>query len=153
MLTFVERLQNDCRTALKAHDDVVVGTLRMLLAAIKNAEIAGKRTTMSDEAIVSVVQREVKKRKEALELYRQGGSNDRAAREQAELDVLLRYMPEQMDAAGIDAVVAGAIATLSPSGPADFGKVMGSVMKELKGRANGTAVQAAVKNALQRITT
>lgn len=153
MPTFIERLQNEYRTALKARNDVVVGTLRMLLTAIKNEEIAGKRKVMSDEALISVVQREVKRRKEALELYRQGGRSDRAAREQAELDVLLRYMPEQMDAAGIAAVIAAAIANLQPSGPADFGKVMGMAMKDLKGRADGAAVQAAVKAALAKVAT
>lgn len=148
-MTTVERIQRDLQAALKRRDTVVVATLRMLLAALKNAAIE-ERGELSEEKALTVIQREAKKRKEAITAYRQGGSAERAEQEEAELDVLAAYMPEQLDDGTIETAVQSIITSLGAAGPKDFGRVMNAAMKELRGRADGTKVQMAAKRLLEQ---
>lgn len=152
MTSMKEQLQSDLTEAMRARDATKVGTLRMALAAITKAEVAGKeQTTLSDTDVVGVLRTEIKKRHEAAEMYESGGRADRAVRERAEADVLSGYMPPAMDAAALSAVVAEEVATVTATG-ASGGKAMGQVVKAVRARvgdaADGSRIAAAVKSAL-----
>jgi uncharacterized protein len=146
-----ERLQSDLTDAMRARDETKVATLRMALAAITKAEVAGKeQVTLSDPEVVGVLRTEIKKRHEAAAMYETGGRTDRAARERAEADVLAGYMPAEIDDAALLAIVAEEVALLDVG--TSGGKAMGVVVKAVRGRvgngADGSRVAAAVKAAL-----
>ncbi len=148
--TLETRIKQEYTQALKARDTATVSTLRLLLTSLKNEQIAKRRALTEDEE-VQVLQREAKRRREAITVYQQGGSADRAAVEQTELEVITRYLPEQMDAGAIAATVAQIVGKTGATGPADFGRVMGLAMQELKGKADGAAVRTCVKTALEQL--
>jgi hypothetical protein len=143
------QLQTDLTEAMRARDELRVATLRMALAAITKAEVAGKeQVQLSDTEIVGVLRSEQKKRAEAAELYEKGGRADRAGRERAEAEVLAGYLPPAIDDAALDAIVAEEVATVTASG-ATGGKAMGAVVKAVKARlgegADGARIAAVVK--------
>ena len=152
MSTLKEQLQADLTAAIRAQDSVVSGTLRMALAAITNEEVAGKvAKTLTDAETVTVLTREGKKRREAIEAYVAANRQDLADKEAAELAVLEKYLPEQLSEAELQSLIDEAVAEAKASG-AEGMKAMGAVMKVLQpkisGRADGSAVAAAVKAAL-----
>lgn len=152
MSTLKEQLQADLTAAIRAQDPVVSGTLRMALAAITNEEVAGKvAKVLTDDEVVTVLTREGKKRREAIEAYVSANRQDLADKEAAELTVLEKYLPEQLSEAELAELIADAVAAAKASG-AEGMKAMGAVMKVLQpkvnGRADGSAVAAAVKAAL-----
>ena len=152
MSTLKEQLQADLTDAMRAHDAVVSGTIRMALAAITTEEVAGKvAKTLTDDEVVMVLTRECKKRREAIEAYVTANRQDLADKEAAELVVLEKYLPEQLSEAELSALIAAAVAEAKATG-AEGMKAMGIVMKILQpktnGRADGSAVAAAVKAAL-----
>lgn len=152
MSTLKEQLQADLTAAMRAQDAVVSGTIRMALAAITNEEVAGKAAkVLTDAEVVTVLTREGKKRREAIEAYTAANRQDLADKEAAELEVLEKYLPEQLDEAELAAMIDAAVAEAKASG-AEGMKAMGAVMKILQpkitGRADGSAVAAAVKAAL-----
>jgi uncharacterized protein YqeY len=146
-MTLCARIQEDLKVALKQRDRTVVSTLRLLSASLKNESIA-KRAELSDQDALKVVQRETKKRKEAIALYMQGGSEERVKQETAEMEILERYMPRQLDAKDLAGVVNRVIQESGATGPGDFGKVMKQVMQQVQGAADGRTVQEIVKQAL-----
>ena len=143
----VDELQNDLRKAQLARDETRVSTLRLLLSEIKNEEIK-KGGQLTDQDLVSVIQREVKKRKEAAEGFRKGGRENSALREEAELAVLQGYLPQQLSNEELTKLVDRAINELRASSTADMGKVIGAVMDKVAGRADGGTVSALVKDKL-----
>lgn len=152
MTSMKEQLQSDLTDAMRARDEIKVGTLRMALAAITKAEVAGKeQTTLSDGDVVGVLRTEIKKRHEAADMYENGGRADRAVRERAEADVLSGYMPPAMDDAALSAIVSEEVATVTATG-ASGGKAMGLVVKAVRARvgdgADGSRIATAVKSAL-----
>lgn len=152
MSTLKEQLQADLTAAIRAQDSVVSGTLRMALAAITNEEVAGKvAKVLTDDEVVTVLTKEGKKRREAIEAYVAANRQDLADKEAAELTVLEKYLPEQLGEAELAELIAAAVAEAKASG-AEGMKAMGAVMKVLQpkvnGRADGSAVAAAVKAAL-----
>lgn len=152
MSTLKEQLQSDLTAAIRAQDAVVSGTLRMALSAITNEEVAGKvAKTLTDAETVTVLTREGKKRREAIEAYVAANRQDLADKEAAELAVLDKYLPEQLDEAELQAMIDDAVAEAKTTG-AEGMKAMGIVMKilqpKISGRADGAAVAAAVKAAL-----
>jgi uncharacterized protein YqeY len=149
----IKKIESDLRTALLKKEEIKIKTLRLLLAAIQNKEIElrSQKKELSDEVIVEVINREVKKRKEAVELYQKGGRDDLAEIEREELSILLGYLPEQLSDDKIRAVIKDKIGLIKASGPSDFGKVMGLVMKEIKGRADGTKVGEMVREELGKL--
>lgn len=152
MSTLKEQLQADLTAAMRAQDSVVSGTIRMALAAITNEEVAGKAAkVLTDAEVVTVVTREGKKRREAIEAYTAANRQDLADKEAAELAVLEKYLPEQLSEAELQALIDAAVAEAKASG-AEGMKAMGAVMKilqpKINGRADGSAVAAAVKAAL-----
>lgn len=152
MSTLKEQLQADLTAAMRAQDSVVSGTIRMALAAITNEEVAGKAAkVLTDAEVVTVLTREGKKRREAIEAYTAANRQDLADKEAAELAVLEKYLPEQLSEAELQALIDAAVAEAKASG-AEGMKAMGAVMKilqpKINGRADGSAVAAAVKAAL-----
>ena len=152
MSTLKEQLQADLTAAIRAQDSVVSGTLRMALAAITNEEVAGKvARVLTDDEVVTVLTKEGKKRREAIEAYVAANRQDLADKEAAELTVLEKYLPEQLSETELAELIAAAVAEAKASG-AEGMKAMGAVMKVLQpkvnGRADGSAVAAAVKAAL-----
>lgn len=143
----LDRIQTDLKNAQLARDEIKVSTLRLLLSEVKNGEIA-KGESLSGEDIVSVIQREVKKRKEAAEAFRSGDREEAAVREEAELKVLESYLPAQMSSEELTKLVEDTITELGVSSIADMGRVMGVVMGKVKGQADGTTVSNLVKERL-----
>jgi uncharacterized protein YqeY len=137
-------IQAETVTALKAGQKVKVGALRMLTAAIVNKEKELRRE-LSDDEVREVAGREVKKRAESIEAFESGGRQELADKEQAEREVLEVYAPEQLSDAQVDALIDEAITATGASGPAEMGKVMGSVMAGAKGKVDGSVVQAKVR--------
>jgi hypothetical protein len=144
-----DQLQADLTTAMKAGDEVTKATLRMVLTAIGNEEVAGKTArSLSDEEELKVLAREGKKRREAAEAYHAGGAQERAERELEEEGVIARYLPTPLTDAELTALVAEAVAATGASGPQAMGQVMKAVGPAVGGRADGGRVAAAVRAAL-----
>ena len=149
--TLEERLRADLTTAMKARDEVRSSTLRMVLTAITNAEVAGKEArTLSDDDVVGVLSTEAKKRREAATAFEDGGRAESAAKERAEAAVIADYLPEQLTADEIAAIVTEAVERTGAAGEGmrAMGKVMGVVQPQVKGRADGGAVAAEVRRQL-----
>ncbi len=144
MASLKERLTTEMRQALKAGEKVRLSALRLLAASVKNREVE-LRHELSDEEFVDVATREVKRRAEAIEAYDAAGRPDRAATEREEMEILQAYVPEQLSAAEVDALIDDAVAATGASGPGDLGKVMGLVMGKAKGRTDGRVVQEKVR--------
>lgn len=151
MSALKDRLRSDLTTAIKARDEVRSSTLRMVLTAITNAEVAGKEAReLSDDDIVGVLSSEAKKRREAAVAFEDGGRAEMAAKEKAEAAVIADYLPEQLGAEEIARIVAEAVAQTGAAGEGmkAMGKVMGVVQPQVKGRADGGAVAAEVRRQL-----
>ncbi len=146
-----DRLRSDLTMAIKARDDVRSGTLRMVLTAVTNAEVAGKQARqLSDDDVVGVLTSEGKKRREAAEAFETAGRTQSAERERAEAAVIADYLPAQLDAAEITALVARVIDQTGAAGDGmrAMGKVMGVLQPQVRGRADGGAVAAEVRRQL-----
>ncbi len=146
-----DRLRTDLTTAMKARDTVRSSTLRMVLTAITNAEVAGKESKeLTDEDVVSVLSSEAKKRREAAEAFDDAGRADSAEKERAEAAVIGDYLPEQLSETQIADLVTAVVAQLGVGGegPKAMGKVMGALQPQVKGRADGGAVAAEVRRQL-----
>ena len=144
-----EKLQNDLTAAMRARDEVRSGTIRMILTAIKNEEVAGKEAReLSDAEVITVLSREAKKRREAAEAYEQAGAADRAANEKAEGSIIAEYLPAQLSEQEIKDLIAAAIAETGASGPQQMGLVMKSIQPKIAGKADGGVVSSLVKAAL-----
>jgi len=149
--TLKERLRSDLTDAIKDRDKVRSGTIRMVLTAITEAEVAGSEAIeLSDQQVLDVVIKEAKKRREAEEAYTNAGRTELAEKEHAESKVLADYLPRQLTEAEIAALVADAIATTGAAelGMRAMGKVMAQVTPQTKGRADGSVVAAEVKRQL-----
>ena len=146
-----DRLRADLTTAIKARDEVRSSTLRMVLTAITNAEVAGKQAReLTDEDVLGVLTSEGKKRREAAEAFDDAGRTEQAAKERAEFEVLADYLPEQLGEDEIAALVTEAIESTGAreEGMRAMGKVMGVLQPKVKGRADGGAVAAEVRRQL-----
>ena len=144
-----DRLQSDLTTAMKAGDEVTKATLRMVLTAIGNEEVAGKQARgLTDDEELKVLAREGKKRREAAEAYHAGGAQERAERELAEEQVIARYLPTQLSDDELSKLVAEAVAETGASGPQAMGQVMKVVSPQTAGRAEGGRVAAEVRRQL-----
>jgi uncharacterized protein YqeY len=147
--TLKSRLQADLTAAMKERDDVAKATLRMALAAVSNAEVAGDAAVaLSDEQVLAVLQAEAKKRAEAAEIYASAGRAEQAAAEQAELVVLQRYLPAALSDDDLAAVVAEVIAEQGATGMSAMGGVVKAVRERVGSTAEGGRIAAAVKAAL-----
>ncbi|KQQ44049.1 MULTISPECIES: GatB/YqeY domain-containing protein [Nocardioides] len=146
-----DRLRADLTTAIKARDEVRSSTLRMVLSALTNAEVAGKQAReLTDDDVVGVLTSEAKKRREAATAFADGGRDEMAAKERAEAEVIADYLPEQLTDAEVAEIVSAAVAQTGAAGEGmrAMGKVMGLVQPQVKGRADGGAVAAEVRRQL-----
>jgi hypothetical protein len=146
-MTLQTRVESGMRDAMRARDEVRTSTLRMAMAAAHNRQIELGRA-LTDEEMTDVLGKQLKQRRESIEQFRAGGREERAQAEEAEAAILAEFLPEQMSANELDAVVVAAIAETGASAPGDMGRVMGAVMPRVKGRADGKAVSEAVRRHL-----
>ena len=143
------QVTEEIKTALKAGDKVRLGALRMLLAAIRNAEVEGaKPRELTDDDVRAIAAKEVKKRTESIEAFDGAGRTELADRERAEREVLAAYAPEPISEAELGALIDEAVASSGATSAADLGKVMGPVMAKARGRADGAVVQRLVRERL-----
>jgi hypothetical protein len=145
-----KKIKDDLNSSIKSGDNVTRGVLRLLNSDIKNAEIE-KHRELSDEEVVEIVKRSIKKHKDSIEQYREGNRKDLADQEEEELKILEKYMPEQMNRKEIEDLVKRVVVDIKASGTSDFGRVMGMVMKEIGNKADGNVVGDVVKDELDKI--
>ncbi len=143
-----QKLSDDLKQAMKGGDKVRRSVIRLVMAAIKNAEIA-RQTTLDDADILGIIAKEARQRRESIEAFRQGNRQDLVAQEEVELTVLQEYLPQQMSREEIMAEARRVIEEVGAQGPGDKGKVMPKLISPLKGRADGREINAVVTELLQ----
>lgn len=148
-MSLKEQISEDMKTAMRAKDSGRLATIRLINAAIKQKEV-DERIELTDDQVLSVIEKMIKQRKDSISQFEAGGRQDLADIEKAELVVLNAYMPAQMSEAEVQAEVTAAVAAVGAAGPQDMGKVMGVLKPKLAGRADMTAVSAMVKAALSK---
>ena len=152
MTNLKEQLHTDLTAAIKAKDSLTSGTLRMVLSAITNEEVSGKEArVLNDQDMITVLNREAKKRKEAATAYDEAKRPELADKERAELEIIQAYLPAALSDEDLAKIIASAVAEVGASGatgPSAMGAVMKIVSPQVSGRADGGAVAAAVKSAL-----
>ena len=146
-MSLKERISEDMKNAMRAKETARLGTIRLLQAAMKQKEV-DERVTLDDVAIIAIVDKLIKQRKDSVAAYQQAGRQDLADVENAEIAVLEVYLPQRLSAAEIEAAVKAIVADVGAKGPGDMGKVMGAVKTQLAGKADMGLVSAAVKAAL-----
>lgn len=146
-MSLKNQITEDMKTAMRAKDSERLGTIRLLLAAMKQKEV-DERVELDDAMVVAIVDKLVKQRKDSVAAFTQGGRTDLADKEAAEIKVLEVYLPQRMGADEIAAEVRAIVAEVGAKGPGDMGKVMGAVKSRLAGKADMGQVSAAVKAAL-----
>lgn len=149
-MTLHERLAADMKEAMKSGNKVRLSALRMAKAAIVNAEIAkGKDAVLTDAEVLEVLSREVKRRRESIAEFKKANRPDAVAREEADLAVLMEYLPQPMSREEITALARKVIQEVGAQGPKDKGKVMGKLMAQLKGKAEGQVINEIVSKLLE----
>jgi len=152
MTTLLERLQRDLSLAMKAGNDAEKSTLRMAIAAVKNAAVAGdEAVTLTDAQVVGVLQAEAKKRTEAADIYKDAGRSEAEASERAELAILERYLPTRIDERELQAIIAAEVASAAAAGvtgPKAMGPIVKAVRAKAGAGADGAQIAALVKAAL-----
>jgi len=152
MVMLKDQLQTNLNQALKEKDEIRVSTLRLLLSEVHNKEIELRQKlqdkSLPDEDVIGVIRKEVKRRQEAIEAYKQGKRDDLVKKEEAELGILNKYLPQQMPPEELEEIIKETIEETGAVGAKDFGKVMGAVMAKVKGRADGKTIAEVVKKLL-----
>jgi len=146
-MSLKEQITEDMKAAMRAHEAERLGTIRLLLAAMKQKEV-DERVVLDDAAVVAIIDKLIKQRKDSIAAYEGAGRQDLADKEKAEMAVLQAYLPARMSEAEVLDAVKALVAQVGASSPADMGKVMGAAKKELAGKADMGQVSAAVKAAL-----
>ena len=148
-MSIKNELNESMKDAMKSGDEVRKRTVRMVLAAVKQSEV-DKRTELDDTAVMNLIQKEMKNRREAVEEAKKANRADLVQANQAEIDVLQVFLPKAMPAEELRSLVEAAIAETGASSPADMGRVMKAVMPKVAGRAPNDQVSAAVRELLQK---
>ena len=148
MATIKDRLEEDIRNTMRARDRERLETLRFLKSQIQLTE-KNNLKDLDESGVTDVVAKQVKDRRESIEMFGQGGRADLVAKEEASLAILLEYMPEQLGEDEIEAIARQAIADAGAAGPGDRGKVMGRIMPQVRGKADGSQVNAIVSRLLE----
>lgn len=151
-MTLEQKIQQDLKEAMKSGDRFKVDTLRGLIAQIKDERIKLRPKELEEKDVLAVLQRAVKRRKEAISLYQQGNRQDLVDKEQKELEIIQQYLPEQMSKDEVLKLIEQAIAEVQAQSIKDMGKVMGNVMKKVQGRADGKEVQQLVRERLTQMS-
>jgi uncharacterized protein YqeY len=144
----LKKIEQDFNQAFKNKDELVVLVLRQIKTALTNAEIAKNREALSEQEIIKILRSEIKKRKEAIELYQKGGRPELAAKETKEIEIVSQYLPPALSEEQIRAKIQEVIAQSKASSQKDAGKVIGQVVKEFNGQADGNTVSQLVKELL-----
>ena len=147
MSALKDQITEDMKNAMRAKDSERLGTIRLLLSALKQKEV-DERVTLDDAAVIAIVDKLIKQRKDSIEAFQKANRTDLADKEAAELVVLQAYLPARLSAEEVGAEVRAIVAELGATGPGDMGKVMGAVKTRLAGKAGMGQVSAAVKAAL-----
>lgn len=142
-----QKLMDDLKQAMKSGDEVKRSAIRLLMAAIKNAEIA-RQASLEDADIFGIIAKEIRQRKESIEAFKQGNRQDLVAREEAELAILEKYLPQQVTREEIVEAARRIIEEVGAQGPGDKGKVIPKIIAQLKGRADGREINAVVTELL-----
>ena len=149
MSTLKDRIQDDMKAAMRAKDSERLSTIRMLLAAMKQREV-DERIVLDDAAVVAIVDKLIKQRRDSIAAFQQAARDDLVAKESAEVAVLQAYLPARLSADEVQAAVAALVAELGAHGPGDMGRVMAAAKSRLGGSAEMAQVSAAVKAAISR---
>jgi len=147
-MSLKDQITEDMKTAMRAKDSARLGTIRLLLAACKQKEV-DERVVLDDLAVVAIVDKLIKQRKDSIAAYTQAGRDDLAAQEASEITVLQAYLPARLSSEEVAVQVRTLVAELGASGPSDMGRVMAAAKTLLNGKAEMAQVSAAVKAALQ----
>ncbi len=148
-MSLKDRITEDMKTAMRAKEADRLLTIRMLLAALKQKEV-DERLTLDDAAVIGIIDKLIKQRKDSIAAFQQAGRTDLVDKESAELRVLEAYLPARLSASEVDAAVAALVAELGASGPGDMGRVMAAAKQRLAGNADMGLVSGAVKRALAK---
>jgi hypothetical protein len=147
-----ERIEKDFTDALKARDERKLSALRLFKTELKKREVSGQKKEMTDAEAMEVVSSLVKQRRESIRMFQEGQRPDLVAKEEAELAVLLAYLPQALTPAELEGMVEQTLAETQAAGPKDQGKVMKALMGKVTGRADGKAVSEIVKQKLSKMT-
>ena len=149
-MSLKEQLTEDMKTAMKAKEagKQRLAVIRMVRSAIRQQEIDGTKKSLDDEDVITIIGKEVKMRKDSLEEVKKGGREDLVAQTQAEIEILMPYLPQQLSEGEIRVLVKEAIEKSGAASPKDMGKVMGQLMPKVKGRADGKLVNTVVREML-----
>ncbi len=147
-----DRLSNDLKDAMRQRDAVRRDTIRLLLSAIGYEEKAKRTDALEDNAVTQVLSKQAQQRRDSIEAYRQGSRPDLVAKEEAELAIVIEYLPQPLTPEEIKSIVQSAIAEVNAGGPQDMGKVMGRVMPQVRARADGKQVSALVNQTLRGLS-
>ena len=148
-MSLKDRITEDMKAAMRAKEADRLGTIRMLLAAIKQREV-DERIVLDDNAVVAIVDKLIKQRKDSIAAFTQGGRQDLVDKESAEAAVLQAYLPQRLSVEQVNAAVAALVSELDANGPADMGRTMAAAKARLGGQAEMALVSAAVKQALAK---
>lgn len=148
-MTLKEQITEDMKSAMRAKEAERLGTIRLLLAAIKQREV-DERITVDDAGIIAIIEKLIKQRKDSIEQFQKAGRTDLVDQESKELGILQAYMPAQLSEAEVQAAIQKVIADLGASGPQDMGKVIGALKAQLAGKADMGMVSGLVKAALAK---
>ena len=148
-MTLKEQITEDMKSAMRAKETERLGTIRLLLAAIKQREV-DERITVDDAGIIAIVEKLIKQRKDSIEQFQKAGRTDLVDQESKELGILQAYMPAQLSEAEVQAAIQNTISSLGAAGPQDMGKVIGALKAQLAGKADMGMVSGLVKAALAK---
>lgn len=146
-----ETLTNDLKDAMRQRDTVKRDTIRLLLSAIGYEEKAKRTDALGDDDVTQVLSKQAQQRRDSIEAYQKGDRPDLVAKEEAELAIVVQYLPQPLSADEIETIVQSAIAEVNATGPQDMGKVMGRVMPQVRARADGKQVSALVNQTLRSL--
>jgi uncharacterized protein YqeY len=147
VMEILEKIEADLKDALKSGDTIAADTLRMIKSDL-SYEKAKKGEDINEEKVMEIIARAAKRRKESIEEYKKGNREDLAEKEAAELKVVEKYLPEQMGEDEVEKIVENALATMGEVSKKDFGRIMGQLMKELKGKVDGSVVKSVLSGKL-----
>ncbi len=144
-----EQIQADLIAAMKSGDEVAKGAIRMLKAAILKFEVEGEKKLADDAAVINLVQKEIKQRKDSAEAYRSGNNEELAKKEEAEIQVLLKYLPAQLSETEVRSIIVETLSAAGITSKAEIGKAMGLLMPKLKGKTDGALINKIVGELLK----
>lgn len=145
----LEQISQDLREAMKARDKLATSTLRLMKTALQNALIAKKQVPLTDEDCLRIFSTEAKRRREAAEAFRQGGKEEMAAQEEAELKIIQEYLPQQLTDEEVRDLAKKVMGEIQPTSARDLGKVMGKFMPQIKGKFDGKLANKIVREEFQ----